>query len=92
VILDRQLKRLGFQQKRLVMTQRKADTRHKIQLGGIVVKAGLSAIDPYVLLGHLVEHAVQLNDPIEQKRLRDVARLFASEALATPTPATTEPA
>ncbi len=31
--------------------QRKADTRHKIQLGGLIIKAGLGHVDAMALLG-----------------------------------------
>ena len=34
---------------------RKADTYRKIQLGGLVIKAGLSAHEPAVILGALIE-------------------------------------
>ena len=40
--------------------ERKAATRHKIQLGGLVVKAGLGAEPPAVLLGILLEAARRL--------------------------------
>ncbi len=39
---------------------RKADTRHKIQLGGLVVKAGLSSEPTNVLLGLLCEAKTNL--------------------------------
>ena len=43
---------------------RKADTYRKIQLGGLVIKSGLSAHDPAVILGALID-ALQLihSDP-----------------------------
>jgi hypothetical protein len=34
--------------------QRKADTRHKIQPGGLTIKAGLGHVDAMALLGLLV--------------------------------------
>ena len=34
---------------------RKADTYRKIQFGGLVIKAGLAAHDPAVILGALIE-------------------------------------
>ena len=40
---------------------RKEDTRRKIQLGGLVVKAGLGAEPPAVVLGLLVEAARALS-------------------------------
>lgn len=43
--------------------ERKTDTRQKIQLGGLVVKAGLGGEASNVLLGMLVEAARALNGP-----------------------------
>jgi Conjugal transfer protein TraD len=43
---------------------RKADTYRKIQLGGLVIKAGLSAHDPAVILGALIDALQQMHaDP-----------------------------
>jgi hypothetical protein len=42
------------------MAERKADTRAKIMLGGLVVKAGLADEDSAVILGILVEAAKAL--------------------------------
>ncbi len=67
------------------MRERKADTRHKIKLGGIVIKAGAGTVDAYALLGLLVEQISRLQDPAEQQRLRDIGRAFASHADATGT-------
>jgi Conjugal transfer protein TraD len=39
------------------MAERKADTRNKIMLGGLVVKAGLAEEDSAVMLGGLVVKA-----------------------------------
>ena len=60
--------------------QRKADTRHKIQLGGLVIKAGLGDVDAMALLGLLVTHRDAARDPGEQQHLRDVGRAFAGTA------------
>ena len=57
--------------------QRKADTRHKIQLGGLVIKAGLGHIDAMALLGLLVTYGDAARDPGEQQHLREVGRTFA---------------
>ncbi len=43
--------------------ERKADTRNKIQLGGLVVKAGLGEEETAVLLGAFIEAADALNGP-----------------------------
>ena len=55
-------------ERRLGMDARKADTRNKIQLGGLIVKAGrIAGIDlaeePAVLLGLLLETAKSLGGP-----------------------------
>ncbi len=60
--------------------QRKADTRHKIQLGGLVIKAGLGHIDAMALLGLLVTHRDTARDPGEQQHLREVGRAFATQS------------
>lgn len=43
------------------MSARKADTRQKIQLGGLIVKAGLADENPTVILGALILAADALN-------------------------------
>ena len=63
--------------------QRKADTRHKIQLGGLVIKAGLGHIDAMALLGLLVTHGDAARDPGEQQHLREVGRTYAGAARPT---------
>ena len=45
------------------MDARKADTRNKIQLGGLIVKAGLAEEPAAVLLGLLLEAAGTLSGP-----------------------------
>lgn len=52
--------RLERQISRLAMDARKLDTRNKIQLGGLVIKAGLAEEDAAVLLGILVSAAEAL--------------------------------
>jgi hypothetical protein len=39
--------------RRAADAERRRDTRHKIQLGGLVIKAGLAGEEPAVLLGLL---------------------------------------
>ena len=60
--------------------QRKAETRHKIQLGGIVIKAGAGGVDAFALLGLLLEYRQTLTEPGEQARLRAIGRAFAAES------------
>lgn len=45
------------------MDARKADTRNKIQLGGLIVKAGLGSEPAAVLLGLLLSAAKALSCP-----------------------------
>jgi conjugative transfer protein TraD len=40
--------------RRVADAERRLDTRHKIQLGGLVIKAGLAEEEPAVLLGILI--------------------------------------
>lgn len=53
---------------------RKKDTREKIQLGGLVVKAGLRDIDKAVLLGWLMELPSRLNAEEERARLQSIGK------------------
>jgi hypothetical protein len=50
--------------------ERKADTRRKIQLGGLILKAALGAEEPAVLLGMLTAGATVLKGPsaLESRR------------------------
>ena len=48
---------------------RKADTFKKIQLGGLVIKAGLGDLAPAVLLGALIDAARGLDDPLRRADL-----------------------
>lgn len=45
------------------MDLRKADTRHKIQLGGLIVKAGMDSESSALLLGLLVAAKNAINGP-----------------------------
>jgi hypothetical protein len=53
---------------------RKKDTRQKIELGGLVVKAGLRGTDKAVILGILTEAAKRLSDNDEHKRYRAIGK------------------
>jgi len=60
--------------------ERKLDTREKIQLGGLIVKAGLRDEDKNALLGGLVELAQALQIPKERLRLKTIGKeLFEHE-------------
>ncbi len=54
---------------RAVAQSRKEDARHKIQLGGLIIKAGLGDEDTLLLYGALVELADALGNPGERERL-----------------------
>jgi hypothetical protein len=47
------LVRVEMRKARMTTAERRADTRRKIQLGGLIVKAGLAGEEPSVLLGML---------------------------------------
>ena len=47
----------------MISAERKADTRRKIQLGGLIIKAGLAEEERAVLLGMLITGARVLNSP-----------------------------
>ena len=50
---------------------RKADTYRKIQFGGLVIKSGLSAHEPAVILGALIEALQRMRtDPEQATRLK----------------------
>lgn len=53
-------------------TERRRDTREKIQLGGLIVKAGLQEADRAALYGGIMELAERLKDEREAKRLHDL--------------------
>jgi hypothetical protein len=56
---------------------RKVDTRRKIELGGLVIKAGADGIDAMVLLGCLAEAMARLAAPGEYDRLQSLGRSLA---------------
>ncbi len=60
--------------------ERKADTRRKINLGGLVIKAGIADIDAMALLGLLVEGRKHLAVPGEYDRLQRLGRSIARQA------------
>ncbi len=46
--------------------ERKSDTRRKIQLGGLVIKAGLDSETTATIFGLLLDAAEKLNNPNKQ--------------------------
>ena len=61
-------------QRRQSAAERKRDTREKIQLGGLVVKAGLRSADRAVILGALVDLARRTDNQTEWARLRAIGK------------------
>jgi hypothetical protein len=62
---------------------RKEDTRHKIELGGLVIKAGLGELDRAVILGILLDAKARMDGRqggAEQQRFLWIG----SEALRKP--------
>jgi hypothetical protein len=68
----------------MVDDRRKHETRKKITLGGIVVKAGLRDAPPALLLGALLELAkLDPTGPQYQRLLSDGRAAFAADAAVT---------
>lgn len=62
---------------------RRKETREKIQLGGLIVKAGLRLEKRSVILGALIDATERMtNDPNERDRLQVIGkRAFGDEAV-----------
>jgi len=62
---------------------RRKETREKIQLGGLIVKAGLRLEKRSVILGALIDATERMaNDPNERARLQAIGkRAFGDEAV-----------
>jgi hypothetical protein len=68
-------------QRRQSSRERKRDTRDKIQLGGLIVKAGLRSADRAVILGALLDAARRMSDEKERARLHMIGKdAFAHDA------------
>lgn len=59
--------------------ERRQDAREKIQLGGLVVKAGLRRTDKAVILGILKEAAARLSNRSEFERYRTIGKAAFSD-------------
>lgn len=79
-----QLLRLRRKRMAISQEQRKLETRRKIALGGLAVKAGLESVDPATLLGAMLEIARRLEVPEERERLREVGRAAFEADKAVP--------
>ena len=82
--LKKRLARIKLSLRRLTMLERKADTRRKIQLGGLVIKSGIADFPPAVILGALSFALRRTKDTngayvIERFR-REGDRLFSGDA------------
>lgn len=68
-------------QRRQSSSERKRDTREKIQLGGLVVKAGLRSADRAIILGALIDLARRADNQKEWARLRAIGKAaFANDS------------
>ena len=61
-------------QRRQSSEERKRDTREKILLGGLIVKAGLRSADRAVILGALVDLSRLVDNQKEWARLRAIGK------------------
>lgn len=68
------LERVVTKDRRTIAEDRKRDARQKIELGGLIVKAGLREADRAVLLGALIELSKSSNNQSEWSRLRAIGR------------------
>ena len=68
--LESRIKQLQGMRRAVQVNTRKTDTYRKIQLGGLVIKAGLQGLDSAVLLGALIDTGLRLQLPGEVERLR----------------------
>jgi hypothetical protein len=72
------------------LLSRKKDTREKIQLGGLIVKAGLRETDKAILLGILMDAANRLGDKKERDRWRAIGKAvfeeYTQKGAASPNP------
>lgn len=68
------LERAENRKRRSISESRKRDAREKIELGGLVVKAGLREADRAVLLGAMIELSRQSDNQSEWSRLRAIGR------------------
>jgi archaeosine-15-forming tRNA-guanine transglycosylase len=72
------------------LLSRKKDTREKIQLGGLIVKAGLRETDKAILLGILMDAANRLADNNERNRWRAIGKAgfeeYTQKGAAVPDP------
>ncbi|MBB3646670.1 hypothetical protein FHX14_002867 [Rhizobium sp. BK619] len=70
--VDQQIMALERRARFQMTAERKRDTREKILLGGIVIRAGLSKADRAFLLGGFIELAKLTHGSAEHKRLCDI--------------------
>lgn len=68
------LERADKMSRRTISEDRKRDARQKIELGGLIVKAGLREADRAVLLGALIELSEHSSNKEEWSRLRAIGR------------------
>lgn len=79
---QRKLQYLERQERRLKMNERKLDTREKIQLGGLIKKAGLADVPLALLLGLLCEARERLESLEEGEHLKTYWKLLGDRAFS----------
>jgi hypothetical protein len=91
--LDERIVALERRRQREVIDERKKDTREKIALGGLIVKAGLRAADRAFLLGVLLEAAtVRVSSPEHHRLTAKGATAFRNDRLRAAEAANARPA
>jgi len=66
---SQQLEQLEKQLAAQRLKQRKADTRHKIELGGLVIKAKMAGFAKDIILGALIDAKMRIEQEPETIRL-----------------------
>lgn len=69
---EQQINRLERKQSLQKLKERKKNTRRKIELGGLVIKAKMSQYTKDIILGALVDAKQQIETNQENKRLFEV--------------------
>jgi hypothetical protein len=72
--IEQQITALTLKRYATMDEARKRDARQKIQLGGLVVKAGLRDADKAFILGTLIEAAKLISGTPEYERLAKIGR------------------
>ncbi|MBN8829011.1 MAG: conjugal transfer protein TraD [Sphingobacteriia bacterium] len=82
-IIIKEQRKLKYQLSADSITKRKQDTRNKIEMGGLVIKAGIDYLhqeDKEILLGALVYISHLLNDENDGETYKEVFKNLGKEA------------